>query len=200
MAVAVGAAMLVGVLVGIVVHLATLMPSPTVLSLPLYHGEGVWGPGEQPRPTVQAARPERKARLACLTARNSPSLIAFLRASRTGLARSEGVALAQTEAVLAGTPQAGPGCDQPRSRRHRRRAPRGDRRLGRPAPTTGLVDRLSPSAQVRRQYGARSRGGSGRSAVPCSTATASSALATCSRSYRTSWPEIYARSSRSRPR
>lgn len=149
---AVGAAMLVGVLVGIVVHLATLS-SPTVLSLPLYHGEGVWGPGERLAPPFKL-RDQNGKLVSLASQRGQPVLIAFLRASRTGLARSEGVALAQTEAVLAGTRKPvldvislDRGADTPA----RIRAATAD--WGLTGPYHWLGGSSVTLAQVRRQYG-----------------------------------------------
>jgi cytochrome oxidase Cu insertion factor (SCO1/SenC/PrrC family) len=102
--VAIGAAALVGVLTGIVVHLATLSSSPAVFGLPLYHGEGLWGPGQRRAPAF-TLRDQDGRPVSLASQRGQPVLIAFSSASRRGAARAEGIALAQTESVLGNGPK-----------------------------------------------------------------------------------------------
>ncbi len=94
-------ALLLGVLIGLAVHLsASSRPAPArALTLPMFHGQGDWPPGQRPAPDFMLR--DQHGRAVSLTSeRGQPLLVAFLSAARRSPTEREAVSLAQAEALL----------------------------------------------------------------------------------------------------
>jgi cytochrome oxidase Cu insertion factor (SCO1/SenC/PrrC family) len=98
---AIVSALLLGVLIGLAVHLSTpSRPTPArALTLPTFHGQGDWPPGQRPAPGFML-RDQHGRAVSLASQRGQPLLVAFLSAAPRSPTEREAVSLAQAEALL----------------------------------------------------------------------------------------------------
>jgi hypothetical protein len=86
-------AAIAGALLGSALHFAEPRPSP-LLTLPLFHGQGEWGPHSRPAPTFTLLD-QRNASVSLASQHGLPVLIALLDARKGARSGAEGEALSQ---------------------------------------------------------------------------------------------------------